>query len=147
MSLLTAFYIFAVILSAAFTSGFYIIPFTILPIMMVVFYDARTALFVHIIEILLCISLSTFAMEFIFIEFIAGVASIFSLQELSKRSQLIKTAAYVFLAYTFSYIAIELMTAGSITSFSWKLIGFFMINAVLTSFAYILIFLLEKALK
>ena len=145
MSLLTAFYIFAVILSAAFTSGFYIIPFTILPIMMVVFYDARTALFVHIIEILLCISLSTFAMEFIFIEFIAGVASIFSLQELSKRSQLIKTAAYVFLAYTFSYIAIELMTAGSITSFSWKLIGFFMINAVLTSFAYILIFLPEKA--
>ena len=63
-------------------------------------------------------------MEFIFIEFIAGVASIFSLQELSKRSQLIKTAAYVFLAYTFSYIAIELMTAGSITSFSWKLIRF-----------------------
>ena len=145
MTLLTAFYILAVILSATFSSGIYIIPFTILPIMMVVFYDARTALFVHLIEILLCISLSSFPMEFIFIEFIAGVASIFSLQELSRRSQLIKTAGYVFLAYTVAYLAIELMTTGSLTSFSWKLLGFFMINAVLTSFAYILIFLLEKA--
>ncbi|MDE6609440.1 MAG: HDIG domain-containing protein [Muribaculaceae bacterium] len=145
MTLLTAFYIFAVILSAAFTSGIYIIPFTILPIMMVVFYDARTALFVHLIEILLCINLSTFPVEFVFIEFIAGIASIFSLQELSKRSQLIKTAAYVFLSYTVAYLAVELMTTGIATSFSWKLIGFFMINAVLTSFAYILIFLLEKA--
>lgn len=145
MTLLTAFYIFAVILSSAFTSGIYIIPFTILPIMMVVFYDARTALFVHMIEIMLCLSLSTYQMEFIFIEFIAGVASIFSLQELSRRSQLIKTAGYVFMAYAVSYLAVDLMTTGVVTSFSWKLIGFFMINAVLTSFAYILIFLLEKA--
>ena len=145
MSLLTAFYIFAVILSAAFTSGIYIIPFTILPILMVVFYDARTALFIHIIEILLCLSLSTYPMEFIFVEFVAGIASIFSLQELSKRSQLIKTAGYIFLAYTVTYIAIELMTTGTLTSLSWRLFGFFTINAVLTSFAYILVFLLEKA--
>lgn len=145
MTLLTAFYFLAVILSTQFASGIYIIPFTILPIIMVVFYDPRTALFVHLIEVLLCISLSSFSMEFVFIEIIAGIVSIFSLQELSRRSQLIKTAGYVFLAYTLAYLAIGLMTTGSFNSFSWKLIGFFMINAVLTSFAYILIFLLEKA--
>lgn len=139
-----AFYIFAVLLSRVFTAGLLVIPFTILPILLVVFYDSRTALFVYIIELLLCLTLSTFPLEFIFIEFIAGLVAIFSMKELSRRSQLLQTAAWVFLVYVVSYISVELFTTGTLTHFIWRVIGYFAINAVLISFAYILIFVVEK---
>lgn len=142
--LLISFYVLAVILSKTFTAGLFLIPFTILAILIVVFFDSRTALFIYLTEILMCIPLSNFPLEFIFVEFIAGVTAIFSMKELSKRSELVRTAAYVFVAYALSYIAIELMTTGAFTAFSWRLIGYFLINAVLISFAYIMIFVVEK---
>lgn len=144
LTLLLGFYILAVLFSKAFTAGLLIIPFTILPILMVVFYDSRTALFVYMIELLLCMTLATFPLEFVFVEFIAGLIAIFSLKELTRRSDLLRTAAWVFVAYALSYISVELMTTGTINSFTWRVIGYFLINAVLISFAYILIFVVEK---
>lgn len=144
LSLLIGFYIFAVIFSRAFTSGLLLIPFTIMPILLVVFYDSRTALFVYIVEITLCMTLAAFPLEFFFVEFTAGLTAIFSMKELSRRSQLLRTAALVFIAYTVSYFSIELMTTGSINLFTWRVIGYFLINAVLISFAYIMIFVVEK---
>lgn len=144
LSLILGFYIFAVFLSNAFAAGLMVIPFTILPILMVVFYDSRTALFTYMVELLLCLTLSTFPLEFIFVEFIAGLIAIFSMKELSRRSQLLRTAAWVFLAYAVSYLSVELMTTGTINEFTWRIIGYFIINAVLISFAYILIFVVEK---
>ncbi len=69
---------------------------------------------------------------------------IFSLKELSRRSELLRSAAIAFLAYVVSYVGFELMTTGSLSSLSWRLIGYFGINTVLISFAYILIFIVEK---
>ena len=74
----------------------------------------------------------------------AGTAVIFSLKELSRRSELLRSAAIAFLAYVVSYVGFELMTTGSLSSLSWRLIGYFGINTVLISFAYILIFIVEK---
>lgn len=144
LTLLLGFYVFAVVFSRVFTSGLMIIPYTILPILMVVFYDSRTALFVYIIELLLCLTLSTFPLEFIFIEFSAGLVAIFSMKELSRRSQLLRTAVWVFLGYVVAYFAVELMTTGILNQFTWRILGYFLINAVLISFAYILIFIVEK---
>lgn len=144
LTLLLGFYVFAVLFSNVFTGGLLIIPFTILPILMVVFYDSRTALFVYMVELLLCLTLATFPLEFIFVEFAAGLIAIFSLKELSHRSQLLRTAAWVLLVYVVSYFAIELMTTGTINQFTWRFMGYFLINAVLISFAYIMIFVVEK---
>lgn len=144
VSVIVSFYIFAVVMSRAFASGLYIVPLTIVPILAVVFYDSRTALFSHVCSVLLCSPLSSFPFEFIFIEIIAGMTAIFTLRELSNRSQLLRTAALVFGAYTISYLAVEIMVSGTLSVFSWRLIGYFAINAVLISFAYVLIFVVEK---
>lgn len=144
ITLILGFYIFAVILSKIFSGGLFIIPFTIVAILMVVFYDARTALFVYISTLLLCLPLSTFPLEFIFVELSAGMVAIFSLKELSRRSQLLRTAVWVFIAYVVSYLSVELLTTGDIGHFTWKMSGYFLINAVLISFAYIMIFVFEK---
>ncbi len=142
--LLIAFTIFAVVLTNTFSSGLYIVPFAILPLLLVVFYDTAVALFVLLLEILLCATLASFPLEFIFLQASAGFTAVFSIRELSRRSQLLRSALLIFLAYVISYAAVELMQVASLSSFSWKLIGAFAINMVLISFAYILIFICEK---
>lgn len=142
--LITAFSILASFTSIIFNYGIYLVPFVIIPIVILVFFDARTALFCHIIEILICASFTSSPLEFIVIEFCAGTAAIYSLKVLSKRSQLLRTALLVFLAYILSYISMEVFINGTLTNAALRVTGFMAINAVMTSFAYILIFIIEK---
>lgn len=142
--LMTGFYILAVLCHNVVPGAIYIVPFAILSIVLGVFFDLRTATFCLLLEVLLCTPLSPFPMEFVLIEFIAGITAIYSLKEFSRRSQLIRSAALVFLAYAFSYAALELMLNGDLMAVSTRVIGYFGINAVLTSFAYLFIFILEK---
>lgn len=142
--LYVGFYVFATFMSDLFVDGLYIVPFAMLPILLVVFYDTTVAMFLLIMEVILCALIAKLPFEFCFIEFAAGMTAIYSMRELSRRSQLMRTACYVFVAYVVTYAAAELVQIASLNTFSWKLIGFFAINMVLTSFAYILIFIIEK---
>lgn len=142
--MITSFSIFAAFTSTTFSYGLYLVPFVITPIVILVFFDARTAIFCHIIQIMICASFATFPLEFIIVEFCAGAVAIFSLKELSRRSQLLRTAFFIFLAYGISYIAVEVLSIGTLTDSSKRVFSFIAINAVLTSFAYILIFIIEK---
>lgn len=144
MLMVVGFVLFAIAMKNTFANGLYLVPFTIIAIMMVVFFDSRTALFCLIIETMLCSTIANVAFEFIFVQFIAGVTAIYSLKELTKRSQLIQTAFLVFAAYSLSYIATEVISSGTIAGIDVRLLGVFAINSVLISFAYILIFVFEK---
>lgn len=143
--LMVVFFLFAAAMSKTISSGLYIVPLAILPIVVQVFFDARTAFFAFVLEILMSAVLASFQLEFIFIEILAGTVVIFSLKELSKRSQLLRSAVLAFFTYVIGYVAVELMSAGSLTAMSGRLVGYFAINAVLISFAYILIFVIEKS--
>lgn len=142
--LLVVFFIFTVLVSKVFRSGIYTVPLAILPIMVAVFYDSRTAFFSYVIEVLLCAVAASYPLEFVSVEMAAGTFVLFSLRDLSRRSQLLRSALVGFVAYVASYVGFELMMAGTLGALSWRLIGYFGINAVLISFAYILIFVVEK---
>lgn len=145
MALVGGFYVLSAIASEALSMGAFLVPFACIAILVVVFFDYHTAMFVYLATVLLCASISSFPLEFSFIELTVGIATIFSLRELSRRSQLLRTAAVVFLAYVISYLAIEMMATAAINTFSWTVIGYFAINMVLITFSYILIFVFEKA--
>lgn len=66
----------------------YIIPYAMLPIIIRVFLDSRTAFLTHVITILICSISLRFPHEFILTQLAAGLVAIFSLRELSQRSQL-----------------------------------------------------------
>lgn len=144
MTLIVGFALFAFLLREAFSGGLYMAPFAIIPIMIVVFLDSRTALFCHAVEVLLCAVIAPSPLEFIFVQFVAGFAAINTLKDLSRRSQLLRTALIVFFAYAVGYFAIELMLTGSIDKMLPRTYGYFAVNAVFISFAYILIFVVEK---
>ncbi len=144
MVLLTAFTAFAFFMASTFTGGLYLVPFVIIPIMIQVFFDSRTAIFCHIIEIMFCAIVAAAPLEFIFIQVIAGQIAVNSLKDLSRRSQLLRTALIVFITYGIAYTAIDVVLSGTIEKLSPRTFSYFAINSVLISFAYILIFVFEK---
>ncbi len=141
---ITTFTVFAFLMVHTFSRGIYMVPFTIIPIIVLVFVDARTAFLTYMSTIILTAGLTHFMWDFIMMQFVAGFVALISIKELSKRSQLIQSAALIFLAYAISYLAIELMQNGSFENVQLKLIGALAINAVFISFAYILVFIVEK---
>lgn len=141
----TAFVVLSVVLSESFTRGIYIVPFAMVPILLVVFLDSRTAFFTYMTTLLLCSAVNLYRWEFIVLQFAAGFVALVSIRDLSKRSQLLRAAALIFLTYAFVYSTIEIMQSGSVKSIDPAMFGSFFINALLISFAYILIFLIEKS--
>lgn len=119
-------------------------PFAILPVLMIVFFDAPTALFTTLVLVLMCAGTATFPLEFIFAEMAAAMAAVYSLKELSQRSQLLRTSLMVVLSYWATYLAVELMVNGSLEGFAWRLVAYFGVAGLLSSLAYIIMVAIEK---
>lgn len=143
--LMVGMFVFEAAMTHVFSAGYYVVPFAILAVVVKVFFDSRTAFFTYVLEVVLCSVPVTFPLEFIFVELAAGTVVIFSLKELSKRSQLLRSALLAFVVYVVAYAAVEMMSAGTLSAVSVRYIGYFAVSAVLISFAYILIFIFEKA--
>lgn len=126
----------------------YIIPYAMLPIIIRVFLDSRTAFLTHVITILICSISLRFPHEFILTQLTAGLVAIFSLKELSQRSQLFRTALLVIFTYAAIYFAFELMTENGLSNdfskLNIRMYTYFVINGILLLFTYPLLFLLEK---
>lgn len=126
----------------------YVIPYAMLPIVIHIFLDSRTAFFTHALTILICSIVLKFPHQFVLVQLVAGMTGILSLRELSQRSQLINTAFYVFLASSITYLAFDLMAenglADVLTSVNRRMYTYFLINGFLLLFTYPLLFLLEK---
>lgn len=144
MLLVTGFLILAFTMNDTIRCGLYMVPLTILPILLVVFFDGRTAFFTYMAEIMLCAMVATFPLEFIFVQWIAGVVAISSLKELNRRSQLVRSAIFIFIAYCMAYAAVEILQAGTLDKISTRMFGAFGINGILISFAYFMVFVAEK---
>lgn len=144
MSVIAVFTLVAFAMSQAFTSGLFVAPFTLVPIVLVVFLDSRTAFFSHIVTVMLATLVANFPMEFIFVQFVGGVVAIDSIKELSRRSQLVRTALLVMVSYVIAYTAVELIHSTEFSRASLRMLGYFAVNAVFISFAYVVIFVIEK---
>lgn len=122
----------------------YFIPFALLPIIVRTFYDSRLAIFIHMTTILLIGFIAPNGFEFVYIQFIAGVVAIFSMQNARKRSQLFKSAFFVFLTYSIISIGLALLHEGNLNSVKWFSFVWLLGNAVLLLASYPLIYLFEK---
>ena len=144
MILITVFTIMALLMIKHTHIGVYILPFAMIPILMTTFFDSRTAMYVHIHEVLICTMVGSMSMEFVFLQFTVGIAAITTLKELSRRAQLMRTAGYVFVTYCITYAAFGLVKAGFLVGIDYRMIIYFAINSALLSLSYILIFAIEK---
>lgn len=142
--LIGVFFLVAVALNHFQNYGIYIAPLMIVPILVQVFFDGRTALFTLGVLTLLCAGVTAFALEFIFLQFCAGCACVYSLSELSRRAQIMRTCLLVVLCYFVAYSALELLMNGSFEGLTRFMYIFLAINAVMTCMAYVLMFAVER---
>lgn len=122
----------------------YIIPFGIVPIVIRVFFDSRTAFFTHLIVTLICSLMAPFPFEFLTLQIVAGMVAIFSLKDLSQRSQLISSSFFIFISYVLCYLSITVYQEADLTKINWNMMLYFAINFILLMFTYVLVYILEK---
>ena len=122
----------------------YIIPFAIIPIVIRTFFDSHTALFTYLIAILICSLTALFPYEFLLLQILSGIVVIFSLRELSQRSQLFKCSLFVTISYIIFYLSLVLYQEGDFNKINWEMMLYFGINFFLLMFSYLLIYMLEK---
>lgn len=126
------------------TLHYFMVPFALLPIITRVFFDSRTALFAHVIAILIISFMVDNAFQFALIQISVGMAAVSSLKDMTQRSQLAQTAFYIFLSYLAIYFAFELIAEGELERIHLQPILYFTISSGFLLFAYILIYIFEK---
>ena len=123
----------------------YILPISMVPIFIRVFLDSRTAFVAHVAMVLICAAAVKYQYEFIIIEIVAGMTAIYSLRELSSRSQLFQTAFYITIGSIAIYFALQLMQDNSIQQMDHDMYKYFIANGVMLLFVYPLMLIVEKA--
>lgn len=144
MSFITLFVVFAIVMFEYFANGIYFVPFAAVPVVILIFFDSRTAIFSLLVTVMISALVAVFQYQFMILELTVGLVAAFSIHNLSQRSQLLRTAFYSFLTYCVTYAAMCLLSTGDLSGFVWRMIGYFAVNSVILSFAYILILIVEK---
>lgn len=122
----------------------YVLPYAMVPIFVRVFLDSRTAVMTHFAMVFLCAISATEQYAFIITEIISGIVAIYSLRELSRRSQIIYTALLVTITNVLLLYVIHLMLPGEDTQINVAATKFFGLSGLFILLLYPLMFLIEK---
>ena len=121
----------------------FMLPCCMVPIIIRVFMDSRTAFMFHCAMVLIISLVLTSSYEFIIVQLVAGMVAIQTLRELSQRSQIIRTAFFVFLVYVLFYTGYSLYHENDVKMDLWMYVCF-SINCVLLMFTYPMLWMFEK---
>ena len=124
-----------------------IIPFAMAPVMINVFLDSRTAYITHTYIILITSLIVPDPFIFVLLQLTAGIAAIYSLTELTERSQIFRVAFIVIICYSLVYFGYELITKSAFAAFDRRIFTHFLLNGVLLLFTYPLMLLYEKIFR
>ena len=148
IAMLYAFIIIFALLTALFVRNtfihVYILPYAMVPIFIRVFMDSRTAFMTHITMVLICANMLQHPFEFTVVELVAGLVAITSLRELSKRSQLFKTALVITLSCVIVNLAFDWTKATALNQIDYSIYNYLIVNGIALLFAYPLLYLIEK---
>lgn len=122
----------------------YLIPYCMTPIFIRVFMDSRTAFITHAATVMLCAISLKYPFEFVSTQLVSGLVAIYSLRELSQRSELLRSALIVTLSAMLFFLSIDMIHERSLSNIDVSTYIYIGINGLLLLFAYPLMFLIEK---
>jgi len=122
----------------------YMVPMAILPILVRIFFDSRTAIFSLLVTTLLVGYFAPNSYEYILLQMIAGIIAVFTLNKLHKRSHLVISALAVFISYSVIYISMSMVQEGRIETINWRAIQWFGISSFFIFMVYPLIDIFER---
>lgn len=143
-SIVVFFCVMAYILVSRHLFHVFVIPCCMVPIIVRVLMDSRTAFIFHVGTVLL-ISLSLNGpYEFILFQLITGIVVILSLRELTQRSQIVQTAILATITYTLAYTAYEFSIGAELSDLDRRIYLYFGVNGLLLLFTYPFLWVMEK---
>ena len=122
----------------------YFLPFAVVPMLVRVFLDSRTAFVAHVIMVLICACAVKYQYEFIIIQLIAGATAIYSMRHLTKRSDVFISAIYVTVVSCIMFFALQLMQDKRTSDLDDSFYYHFIANGVMLLFAYPAMYLTER---
>lgn len=122
----------------------YLMPVTILSMLLVTFFDARMAIFIQTLTLFIISLAVPNSYQYFVIQFFVSLTSIFALSNKSSRSKFFYTSAIIFLAYIIMRIGVALIFDAGLENVNWNDIGIFAMNALFTMLSLPLIFLFER---
>ena len=143
-AMITLFPIFVSLMMKHNFFSIYIIPFAMSAIFVRVFMDSRTAFITHVTMVLICAAAVKYQYEFIIVQLASGLVAIYSLRELSKRSQIFITALLVTVASCVIYSALQLMQDNQVFNIDRNMYTYFIINGIFLLLSYPLMYIIEK---
>ena len=132
------------------------IPFCIIPIILLNFFTAELAFFTHIVIILLVALLLGLDYPFILLQVVVGMVAIVSKLKTRYLSDYFRSLLYIGIAYTLVFLSLELLRTGNLFAvvsrqgvlieegLRWPTLGWIWLNIFLTLLSYPLIPLLGK---
>ena len=128
-------------------NGLMIIPFAMAPVMIKIFLDARTAFMTHLVIILITSLVVPDPFMFVLLQLTVGLAAIYSINELTERSQIFRVALVAILCYSLVFFGYELVTKSALVMFNKRIYVHFLLNGALLLFTYPLMLLYEKLFR
>lgn len=122
----------------------YLMPLTILPMLLVTFFDSRIAIYIQILTLIIISLAVPNSFQFFVIQFMTSLIAIFILANKMSRSKYFFTSAIVFVVYVIMRITMSLIFDGGMENVGWNEIGVFAMNALFTMLTLPLIFLFER---
>lgn len=123
----------------------YILPLCMAPMFVRIFMDSRTAFMAHTVIVMLSVLAVQKQFDFIAIELVGGLVAIYTLRELSNRSQVFIAAITVAASEAAVYTALQLIHSTTTIELNTGMFYHFVGNAVLLLLTYPLMFIVEKA--
>ena len=126
------------------TLSIYLIPYAILPIVMLAFFGPRVAIMSHLVVVLISGLFIPGGLEFVFLQIMAGFMSILAMSQIRYLSQFFIASILIAFAYYISFLGMKFIEVSAFQSIQWTNLLWFTGNFVLTLLAYPLIYAHEK---
>jgi putative nucleotidyltransferase with HDIG domain len=123
---------------------YYIIPLSMAPILLTVFFDDRVGFFSNLIIAVLASLVIYNSFAFFLIQMVGGSVAVFNLATLRRRSQFFTTALYMLMVYVLAYLGINLYIQGSLQDINPLDLALLTINVLFTLSTFPLIYLFER---
>lgn len=143
-SFVTVFPIITYLMMAHHFYSVYLVPYALIPIFVRIFMDSRTSFMAVVTSSLLSALLLHSPFEFVLWQIVTGATVIYSLRELTERSQLLRTVLAVVVVGLVISIGYDLSQGLNGDAFDRSRIVYMIIGGILLLFAYPLMYFVEK---
>ncbi|MBO5854469.1 MAG: HDIG domain-containing protein [Bacteroidales bacterium] len=122
----------------------YVMPLPILAMLMVTFFDAKVAIYIQVLTLIIISLAVPNSFTFFIIQFFVSLVAIFVLSRSTSRSRYFVTYASIFVSYIVLKIGASLIFDGGLENFTWNDVGIFAMNTLFAMLTLPLSFLFER---